>query len=85
MTKQQISSSSKLVDARSLAIYGLDQFIHYIRSLDPELTPSEATVIAAITLQKLPELFLENPSLAERAREMMAMAKPKHPTKPNVR
>ena len=51
MTKQEISS--KLVRARSLAIYELDKFIELILTTDPELKLNEATLMAAMSLRHL--------------------------------
>ena len=78
MTKQQISSSSKLVDARTLAIYALDQFINYIRTtVDTELKANEATLLAGHILQSLPELFTEDPAALNQFRELAAEIKHK--------
>ncbi|MEH1781743.1 MAG: hypothetical protein V7L26_22055 [Nostoc sp.] len=67
--------SAKAVDTRILAIYALDQLIDYIRTIDPDLKPDEATFLAAITLHSLPELFRENASLVDRFREAGAEIK----------
>ena len=79
MKKQKISS--KAIDTRILAIHALDKLIDYIRSLDPELSIGQATLLAAITLHTLPELFQENPLIVDRFREAAADIKRK---KPNV-
>ncbi|MEH2422486.1 MAG: hypothetical protein V7K48_16690 [Nostoc sp.] len=67
--------SSKLVDARSLAIYQLDNFVNYVQSIDPELNLDEATQVAAIALHHLPTLFVDNPELVERLKERAATVK----------
>lgn len=69
--------SAKAVDTRILAIYALDQLIDYIRTVDPDLKPDEATLLAAITLHSLPELFRENPLLVTGFREAAAEMKRK--------
>jgi hypothetical protein len=68
MTKHKLSS--KVVRARSLAIYELEQFISYIRTVDPELDPSQAIVLTAYILSDLPKLFQQNPALTERIKEI---------------
>ena len=68
MTKQKISS--KLVRARSLAMYELEQFIGYIRSIEPELRPDQVVVLTAFILNDLPKLFQQNPKLLERIKEI---------------
>jgi hypothetical protein len=68
MTKQKISS--KVVRARSLAIYELEKFLDYIRTIDPELEPSQAIVLAAFVLSDLPNLFKQNPELVHRIKEI---------------
>ncbi|MBG1271758.1 hypothetical protein [Nostoc sp. WHI] len=73
MTKQKISS--KVVQARSLAIYELDQFINYVRTIDPELRPDEAIVLTAFVLDGLPELFKQNPSLLNQMQDIAAKMK----------
>lgn len=75
MIKQRILSKS--LEARLLAMHELDQLIDYIRSLDPELKPHEATELAAITLDALPDLFQRNPLLVERFREVASDIKRK--------
>ncbi|MDZ8096397.1 MAG: hypothetical protein RMZ42_31340 [Nostoc sp. DedQUE05] len=72
--------SAKAVDTRILAIYALDQLIDYIRTLDPDLRPNEANLLAAITLHSLPKLFQENPLLVERFKE--AATEMKHKRNP---
>lgn len=79
MTKKQISSPSKEADTRSLAIYALDNLINYIRTLDPELRLDQATLLAAITLHSLPELFQQNPLMVDKFREAAAEMKRKEP------
>ncbi|MHC5751506.1 MAG: SGNH/GDSL hydrolase family protein [Nostoc sp.] len=69
--------SAKDVDTRILAIYALDQFIDYIRTVDPDLKPDEATLLAAIALHSLPELFQENPLRVNRFKEAAAEIKRK--------
>ncbi|MEH1916986.1 hypothetical protein [Nostoc sp.] len=71
MTKKY-KISAKDVDTRILAIHALDQLIDYIRTVDPDLKPDEATLLAAIALHTLPELFQENPLLVNRFREAAA-------------
>lgn len=61
MTKEKISS--KVVRARSLAMYELEQFINYVRGVDQELKPDQAIRLAAYALSELPRLFQENPTL----------------------
>ncbi|MBN3897344.1 MAG: hypothetical protein HWQ41_19310 [Nostoc sp. NOS(2021)] len=68
MTKQKISS--KVVRARSLAIYELDQFIDYIHIVDPKLNIDQAIVLAAFALHDLPQLFQINPELLNRLKEI---------------
>lgn len=69
--------SAKAVDTRICAIYALDHLIDYIRTLDPDLKLDEATLLAAIALHNLPELFQENPLLVDRFREAAAEIKRK--------
>lgn len=76
MTKKH-KISANAVDARILAIYALDQLIDYIRTVDSDLKPDEATFLAAVTLHRLPELFRENASLVDRFREAGAEIKRK--------
>ncbi|MEH2392591.1 MAG: hypothetical protein V7K21_13375 [Nostoc sp.] len=73
MIKRRISS--KLVDARILALYELDQFIDYIRTIHPELKPNESAVVAAVVLNNLPNLFLENPLLVDELKKVVAIVK----------
>ncbi|MEI1375976.1 hypothetical protein PQG02_06900 [Nostoc sp. UHCC 0926] len=73
MPKRRISS--KVVDARILALYELDQFIDYIRTVDPELKPNESPVVAAVVLNNLPNLFLNNPLLMDELKEVVAIVK----------
>ncbi len=68
MTKSKISS--KVVRARSLAIYELEKFFDYIRTIDPELEPDQAIVLAAFVLADLPNLFKLNPELVDRTKEI---------------
>ncbi|MEH2119015.1 hypothetical protein [Nostoc sp.] len=75
MIKRRISP--KLVDARILVLYELDQFINYIRTIHPELTPNESTVVAAVVLKNLPNVFLENPSAINELKEVAAIVKNK--------
>ncbi|MEH1849277.1 MAG: hypothetical protein V7L25_30985 [Nostoc sp.] len=77
MSKKQISSSSKEVDTRILAIHALDNLIDYIQALDPELKLDEATKLAAITLHSLPKLIQENPLMVDKFREAAAQIKSK--------
>ncbi|MEH1807554.1 hypothetical protein [Nostoc sp.] len=79
MTKSKISS--KVVRARSLAIYELEQFINYVRTVDPELEPDQAIVLTAYILSDLPKLFQQNPSLVDRVKGIAANLKLKrhHP------
>lgn len=76
MTKQKISS--KVVRARSLAIYELEQFINYVRTVDPELEPDQAIVLTAFILSDLPKLFQQNPTLVDRIKEIAINLKLKH-------
>jgi hypothetical protein len=76
MTKKY-KISSKAVDTRILAIYALDQLINYIRTIDPDLKLDEATLLAAVALHSLPELFQDNPLLVNRFREAAAEIKRK--------
>ncbi|MHC5914887.1 MAG: hypothetical protein ACYTXE_28725 [Nostoc sp.] len=73
MTKQRISS--KVVRARSLAIYELEELISYIRTIDPELEPDQAITLTAYILDKLPEIFQENPTLLDQIKDMAANMK----------
>ncbi|MEH1994156.1 hypothetical protein [Nostoc sp.] len=84
MTKKY-KISAKDVDTRILAIYALDQLIDYIRTIDPDLKPDEATLLAAIALHSLPELFNDDPLLVNRFREAAAEIKRKkrNPNKDN--
>ncbi|MEH2310743.1 MAG: hypothetical protein V7K35_04780 [Nostoc sp.] len=75
MIKRRISP--KLVDARILVLYELDQFINYIRTIDPELDPNQATVVTAVVLKNLPNVFLENPSAINELKEVTAIVKNK--------
>ncbi|MEH1771581.1 hypothetical protein [Nostoc sp.] len=68
MTKQKISS--KVVRARNLAIYELEKFFDYIRTIDPQLEPNQAIVLAAFVLADLPNLFKQNPELVDRIKEI---------------
>ncbi|OYD99862.1 hypothetical protein [Nostoc sp. 'Peltigera membranacea cyanobiont' 232] len=78
MTKSKISS--KVVRARSLAIYELEKFIGYIGTIDPELTPDKTIVLAASLLAGMPALFEENPAMLNHVKEMAASIKLKpHP------
>lgn len=78
--------SAKDVDTRILAIHALDQLIVYILSLDPDLKPSEATVLAAIAVDNFPELIKENPVLENRFREAATHIKHKrrNPQNPTI-
>ncbi|MEH2123717.1 hypothetical protein [Nostoc sp.] len=69
--------SAKAVDTRILAICALDRLIDYIRTIDPDLKPDEATLLAAITLHSLPQLFQETPLLVDRFRDAAAEMKRK--------
>lgn len=82
MKKQKISS--KLVDTRILAIHALDKLIDYIRTIDPDLKPDEATLLTAIALHSLPELFQENPLPVNRFREAAAEIKRKRRNPQNL-
>ncbi|WP_375495568.1 hypothetical protein [uncultured Nostoc sp.] len=42
----------------------------YIRTIDPELEPSQAIVLAAFVLADLPNLFKQNPELVDRIKEI---------------
>ena len=75
--------SSKVVRARSLAIYELEEFISYIRTIDPELQPDQAIVLTARVLDELPNLFEQNPTLLDRIKEVATSMKIKRPT-PNT-
>ncbi|MHC5740236.1 hypothetical protein [Nostoc sp.] len=76
MTKAKISS--KVVRARGLAIYELEKFYDYIRTIDPELEPDQAIVLAAYVLSDLPKLFQQNPALTERIKEIATSLKLKN-------
>ncbi|MBN3877952.1 MULTISPECIES: hypothetical protein [unclassified Nostoc] len=76
MTKQKISS--KVVRARSLVIYELEQLINYVRTLDPEVEPDQAIVLTAYILSDLPRLFQQNPSLVDQVKGIAANMKLKH-------
>ncbi|MEH2371958.1 hypothetical protein [Nostoc sp.] len=77
MTKYKISSKS--LNARTLAIYELDQLIAYISSLDPELKPDEATALAGYVVgllpELLPELLAENLQLLNQIKEVATAIK----------
>ncbi|MEH1805386.1 hypothetical protein [Nostoc sp.] len=79
MTKSKISS--KVVRARSLAVYELEKIFDYVRSIDPELEPDQAIVLTAYILSDLPKLFQQNPSLVDRVKGIAANMKLKrrHP------
>ncbi|MBN3892512.1 MAG: hypothetical protein HWQ43_26330 [Nostoc sp. JL31] len=79
MTKSKISS--KVVRARSLVIYELEQLINYVRTVDPELEPDQAIVLTAYILSDLPKLFQQNPALVDRVKDMAATIhlKRRHP------
>ncbi|MEH2164554.1 MAG: hypothetical protein V7K38_26760 [Nostoc sp.] len=79
MTKQKISS--KVVRARTLLIYELEEFIGYIRTIDPELEPDQAIVLAAFILDGLPQLFQESPALLDRMKEIAKSVKLKRGTR----
>ncbi|MEH1805381.1 hypothetical protein [Nostoc sp.] len=68
MTKQKISS--KVVRARSLVIYELEQFINYVRTVDPGLEPNQVIVLTAFILSGLPELFQQNPVLLAQIKDI---------------
>jgi hypothetical protein len=76
MTKHKISS--KVVRARSLAIYELEKFINYIHTMNPDLTHDQAIVLTAFLLEGLPALFQENPELVNRVRDIATDHKQKH-------
>ena len=76
MTKSKISS--KVVRARGLAIYELDRFVSYIRTIDPVLEPDQAIVLTAYVLSDLPKLFEQNPALVDRVKEIATNIKLKH-------
>ncbi|MEH2197404.1 hypothetical protein [Nostoc sp.] len=64
MTKSKLSS--KVVRARTLAVYELEKLFDYIRTIDPELEPDQVIVLTAFVLSDLPNLFKQNPELVER-------------------
>ncbi|MHC5720484.1 MAG: hypothetical protein ACYT04_81665 [Nostoc sp.] len=68
MTKQKISS--KVVQARCLAIYELDKFIEFIRTIAPELELHQSIMLAVFLLSRLPELFKENPALMDQLKDV---------------
>lgn len=70
MTKQKISS--KVVRARSLAIYELEKLFDYVLTIDPELEPDQAIVITAYMLSDLPQLFQQNPTLVDQVKAIAA-------------
>ncbi|PHM11644.1 hypothetical protein [Nostoc sp. 'Peltigera malacea cyanobiont' DB3992] len=67
--------SEKEVRARSLAIYELEEFISYIRTIDPELQPDQAIVLTARVLDELPQLLQQNPALLDRIKEVATSMK----------
>ncbi|MFN6527375.1 hypothetical protein [Nostoc sp. ChiSLP03a] len=73
MTKSKITS--KVVRARSLAIYELEKFIGYIGTIDPELSPDKTIVLTASLLAGMPTLFEENPAMLNYVKEMAASIK----------
>ncbi|MBC6436208.1 hypothetical protein FM036_45585 [Nostoc sp. HG1] len=73
MTKYKISSKS--LNARTLAIYELDQLISYVTSLDPELRSDEATALAGYVVGLLPELLAENIKLVNQIKEVATAIK----------
>lgn len=76
MNKQNISS--KVLRARELALYELEQFIQYITKTDPELRPDQVLVITGFLLRKLPELFERNPELMDQLNDMTTQLKLNH-------
>ncbi|MEH2087810.1 hypothetical protein [Nostoc sp.] len=76
MAKSKISS--KVVRARGLAIYELDRFINYVRTVDPELEHDQAIVLTAYLLSDLPKVFQQNPTLVDRIKEIAATLKLKN-------
>ncbi|OYD93127.1 hypothetical protein CDG76_20760 [Nostoc sp. 'Peltigera membranacea cyanobiont' 210A] len=81
MTKQKISS--KVVRARSLAVYELEKLFEYIRTIDPELEPDQAIVLTAYMLSDLPKLIEQNPTLVDRIKEIATNIKLKNRTPNN--
>ncbi|MEH1995897.1 hypothetical protein [Nostoc sp.] len=81
MTKSKISS--KVVRARSLAVYELEKLFDYIRTVDPELEPDQAIVLTAYILSDLPKLFQQNPSLVDEVKGIATNMKleRRHPVK----
>ncbi|WP_445626625.1 hypothetical protein [Nostoc sp. DSM 114167] len=77
MKKSKISSS-KVVRARSLAVYELEKLFDYIRTVDPELEADQAIVLTAYVLADLPNLFRQNPELVDRIKEIAANIKQKN-------
>ncbi|MEH2263826.1 hypothetical protein [Nostoc sp.] len=75
MKTQRISS--KVVRARSLAVYELEKFFDYIRTIEPELEPHQAIVLTAYILSDLPNLFVQNPELVARIKEIATNIKQK--------
>ncbi|MEH2128314.1 hypothetical protein [Nostoc sp.] len=75
MTKSKISS--KVVRARSLAVYELEKLFDYIRTIDPELEPDQAIALTAYILSDLPNLFVQNPELVARIKDIAANIKQK--------
>lgn len=62
--------SSKVVRARTLAVYELEKLFDYIRTIDPELEPDQAIVLTAFVLSDLPKLFQDNPALVDRVKDI---------------
>ncbi|WP_445626450.1 hypothetical protein [Nostoc sp. DSM 114167] len=76
MTKKH-RISAKAVDTRLASVYALDELIDCIRTLDPDLDISEATLLTAITLHSLQDLLKEIPSLKSKLQEAAAEIKRK--------
>ncbi|MGV0102519.1 hypothetical protein NSTCB13_01046 [Nostoc sp. DSM 114160] len=77
MKKSKISSS-KVLRARSLAVYELEKLFDYIRTVDPELEPDQAIVLTAYLLADLPKLFQQNLELFGRIKEIATTVKLKN-------
>jgi hypothetical protein len=76
MTKSKISS--RVVRARTLAVYELEKFFNYVHTIDPDLRDDQAIVLAAFLLEGLPALFQENPELLNRIKDIATTIKQKN-------
>ncbi|MDZ8052964.1 MAG: hypothetical protein RMX68_005820 [Aulosira sp. ZfuVER01] len=75
-TQAQIEAAIEtLKDAKNAAITSLYEFVDFVRTIDSELTPSEALIITGYVLHELPELFKKNPGLVNQIQEIATKLK----------